>query len=74
MARWKRYSKRVRVRTALPRDRAAALTMLGCFAAGEVDVRNFLKIMTMTNAPSLWYRYIRMRRAAVDRTQVGGRP
>lgn len=55
-------------------DRAAALTMLGCFAAGEVDVRNFLKIMTMTNAPSLWYRYIRMRRAAVDRTQVGGRP
>ena len=54
-------------------DKAAALTMLRCFAAGEIDVRNFLKIMAMTNAPSLWYRYIRMRRAAIDRDQADGR-
>ena len=54
-------------------DKGAALTMLRCLAAGEIGARNFVKLMAMTNAPSLWYRYIRMRRAAIDRSQAGGR-
>ncbi len=49
-------------------DLTGALTMSRCLAAGEIDVRNFVKIMAMTNAPSLWYRYIRWRRTAIDRS------
>ncbi len=49
--------------------RSANLTMLRCLAAGQMSLRDFIKTVAMTNAPSLWYRYIKARSAAIGRAQ-----